>query len=388
MFAFLAFLPQIMLGQNTISGTVIDKSTHEPLPAATVYINGTTIGTATDSYGRFMLKNIPFPSTVVFSFVGYETETQSLTGNPGEILIELNANNELPQVDATGQERAIILQFFKEQFLGKDKWGENATIRNDDHLFFIAETNDKIDLTLYNDAKRDTVNIFGKAGINPADITFIKIGRRITSLKAWADEAIIIDLPLLGYQLYVDLVEFTYKETRNGDQCNTLGYFYYKPYNTNRESKIKEFEKNRKLAYYNSTRHFLRSLSQGRLKENGYKFLIAETENSDSLYTYFLYTPLNISRHFTAINDEEMLAHGLKNKRVKVLYCHQRDNSPVILKDDDDASKYQSESGIHFLKDSCTFLKEGVVTDNNIVFTGDMANKKVASCLPDDYQPQ
>ena len=192
----------------------------------------------------------------------------------------------------------------------------------------------------------------------------------------------------MGYQLYVDLVEFTYKETRNGRLCNTLGYFYYKPYNTNRESKIKKYEKNRKLAYYNSTRHFLRSLSQGRLKENGYKFLIAETENSDSLYTYFIYTPLNISRHFTAINDEEMLAHGLKNKRVKVLYYHQRDNSPVILKDDDDASKYHSESGIHFLKDSCTFLKEGVVTDNNIVFTGDMANKRVASCLPDDYQPQ
>ena len=65
LFAFLSLMPAFMFGQSTVTGVVLDSLTQEPLPSATVYINGTTQGTTTDADGRFELKDVSFPATVV-----------------------------------------------------------------------------------------------------------------------------------------------------------------------------------------------------------------------------------------------------------------------------------------------------------------------------------
>ena len=75
--ALLSFIPAVLFGQNTISGFVVDSLTQEPLPLATVYVNGTTQGTITDNDGRFELKDVSFPATVVFSFVGYQPQART-----------------------------------------------------------------------------------------------------------------------------------------------------------------------------------------------------------------------------------------------------------------------------------------------------------------------
>jgi D-alanyl-D-alanine dipeptidase len=57
--------------------------THLPLPYANVYLNHTTIGTATDENGKFELKNVPVDKyEFVFSYVGYNTIIQALTLKP------------------------------------------------------------------------------------------------------------------------------------------------------------------------------------------------------------------------------------------------------------------------------------------------------------------
>ncbi|TFH46993.1 MAG: hypothetical protein E4G92_05765, partial [Bacteroidia bacterium] len=59
-------------GQDlTISGTVSEES-GDPLPAVTVSIKGTALGTATDMNGGYTIK-APAGSVLVFSFVGMET---------------------------------------------------------------------------------------------------------------------------------------------------------------------------------------------------------------------------------------------------------------------------------------------------------------------------
>jgi outer membrane receptor for ferrienterochelin and colicins len=72
---------------NTLSGFVYDKYTNKPLPFANVIINGTTIGTATDVDGRFVLPNITTGLyTVTASYSGYLSH---------DIQIEIRENTEL-----------------------------------------------------------------------------------------------------------------------------------------------------------------------------------------------------------------------------------------------------------------------------------------------------
>src|SRR5690554_47127 len=62
----------------TVTGTVRDVS-GEPLPGVTVSLTGTSTGTATDLDGRYAL-TVPEGSTLVFSFIGFETQTIAIGG--------------------------------------------------------------------------------------------------------------------------------------------------------------------------------------------------------------------------------------------------------------------------------------------------------------------
>lgn len=44
-----------------IEGQISDQGSGNPIPFATVYINGTTRGTTTDQMGQFFLKEISLP---------------------------------------------------------------------------------------------------------------------------------------------------------------------------------------------------------------------------------------------------------------------------------------------------------------------------------------
>lgn len=66
--------------QNNLKGSVVDKSTNEPLIFANIYIPHLEKGTTTDFEGHFKLTNIPngtFP--IVVSIMGYETLSQNIT---------------------------------------------------------------------------------------------------------------------------------------------------------------------------------------------------------------------------------------------------------------------------------------------------------------------
>src|SRR5690554_4668958 len=57
----------------SVSGTVTDQN-GAPLPGVTVSVPGSTIGTATDLEGRYVLL-VPEGSNLVFSFIGFESQT-------------------------------------------------------------------------------------------------------------------------------------------------------------------------------------------------------------------------------------------------------------------------------------------------------------------------
>ncbi len=70
----LLFAPVLAMAQNTgkLAGRVIDKSTGEPLPGASVVLLGTQLGAITDENGQYFIIGIPVGTyDVQASFVGY-----------------------------------------------------------------------------------------------------------------------------------------------------------------------------------------------------------------------------------------------------------------------------------------------------------------------------
>ena len=59
---------------GSISGTVIDADTHQPLIGANVIITGTELGAASNTEGKFAIFYIPVGSyTVTVSMIGYQS---------------------------------------------------------------------------------------------------------------------------------------------------------------------------------------------------------------------------------------------------------------------------------------------------------------------------
>ena len=391
LFAFLSFVPVALFAQSTIRGIVVDSLTQEPLPSATVYVNGTTLGTTTDNDGLFELKDVSFPTTVVFSFVGYQPQAIDLTVNPGRLTIELQPNIELPEVvvsDKANRIKKEDLDYFKTMFLGDDRWGKRATIRNEnvlmvDKSYKTSYITRKIGKTVI--SSPNVYNDYGnKLEKHEEYLDTVKV---VTSIfNAWAYEPLIIDLPLLGYEVYVDLVKFTIQKVNNITQCDMLGYFYYKPYENVKKRQARSIEENRMRAYYGSSQHFLRSFAQNSLAENGYILTLLQTvsKGKKNISTQI---PVDINKYSTSIADNLIQVHDLKDRNLKIRFYHRGDGSPLNFKVKGKGIHSYSESGITFLEDKCTFLKEGVVIDNNIQFTGEISKRRVGACLPDDYFP-
>ena len=345
LFAFLSVLPKLLFGQNTISGTVIDKSTQEPLPSATVYINGTTKGCITDAEGRFTLKDVIYPATIIASFIGYQPIALSLSANAGELNFKLEPNTQLPEVKVYGKsERDEYLKNFKNKFLGEDTWGRKAIIKNDEVLMFSNE--------IVTETEKET-----------------------TVFRAWANEPIIIDLPLLGYEVHVILDDFYACVTEGHTVCGSFGYYYYKPYETSDQKKTDRYAKNRRRVYYNSRQHFLRSWYENSLAENGYKVV---TEHD--------HQPIDLYQYSDRTDDDSMMAHGLMNQHFVILYRHKSDGSPKPIENKNMGFSYYI-SGISFAQDTCVFTRQGMVLNESIRFMGDIGDKRIGSCLPQDYVP-
>src|SRR5690625_3033638 len=87
--------------EEMVTGTVTDAQSGETLPGVNVMIMGTTTGTSTDSEGNFELNAPSLQDTLVFSFVGYQTQEVAINGRT-EIDVALQ-----PQAIA-GEELVVV----------------------------------------------------------------------------------------------------------------------------------------------------------------------------------------------------------------------------------------------------------------------------------------
>ena len=375
---FLLFPLQIF-AQISVSGTVTDANNSQPIPYATIYVNGTTIGTITNISGHFSLKRVFPPCEIVFSHISYETVVISFNQNSEtNINIELKPRDLLlGDVEVTDKNRRKEnLRHFKERFLGTDYWGKHAYFENDSVLVFRRE---KV---------KDRADHEHESGLLETDSSSFRF---FVNTKG----PLQIQMPLLGYKLHVNLIHFTELESKKGYEIHTLGYFYFQAVEKASKRKTNRFRKKRLKAYYNSDRHFCRSFFRDRIKENGYVFNPLDT-NPETGGTIIYSSILNPETGEPKKNEFELDDHiirtdnevkivGLKNKNYLIKYF-EKNNAPVNLNEKEGLEPKLSK--IYFLKDTCTIRADGSRPDNSIMFGLKIGNKLVGAMLPCDFRPE
>jgi len=110
--------------QHTVSGTVTDANTGEPLPGGNIRVVGTNIGTATGRGGEYELEAPASTDTLRFSFVGYKSRTAPIEGRStidvalqpttltgGELVV--TGYSAQQKLDLTGSVDAVDMESFQ-----------------------------------------------------------------------------------------------------------------------------------------------------------------------------------------------------------------------------------------------------------------------------------
>lgn len=91
------------IAQKTITGTVIELDTGDPVIGASIKPQGEKIGTVTDIDGHFSL-NVPVGKTLVISYIGMKTLTVKATAQPMKIRLASD-DKQLGDVVVTGMQK-------------------------------------------------------------------------------------------------------------------------------------------------------------------------------------------------------------------------------------------------------------------------------------------
>jgi outer membrane receptor protein involved in Fe transport len=126
----------------TVSGSVTDKLTQEPLPGVSIIVKGKAIGTATNESGAFSLTTSQkAPFTIVVSYIGYTSIEQQVSGNTSNLKFALESTSIL------GQEVVISASRTPERILESpvsiERMGQAAIREQAAPSFYDALTNMK-----------------------------------------------------------------------------------------------------------------------------------------------------------------------------------------------------------------------------------------------------
>jgi TonB-linked SusC/RagA family outer membrane protein len=121
LFLTLFFITSLTFSQSVnVNGTVVDES-NIPIPGVNVIVQNTSQGTSTDFDGNYTLNDVPINSTLVFSFIGFETQEFLVTSSQtiNVTLIE----------DAESLEEVVIIGYGTQKL--SDVSGSIATVKSE-----------------------------------------------------------------------------------------------------------------------------------------------------------------------------------------------------------------------------------------------------------------
>lgn len=247
--------------KRKISGRVVDLASQAPLFYANVFIERSTLGVATDLKGEFEIENIPdIGFNLVVSYVGYKTKVIPFNYKQKvenvNFVIELEVDPiALESFTVVGKSRKKttleernLLKRFKTEFLGRSDNAKKCKI------------------------------------VNPQVLRF-EILDSLDNYRVTADDILFIENRALGYRIGYVLDEFRFE---NGLKVN-IGSAKFEELETRSRRKYNRWEAARERAYNGSAQHFLNSMINGNVAEEGFKVNLVQYDSVSAEYT----TPLN-----------------------------------------------------------------------------------------------
>jgi hypothetical protein len=228
---------------QTITGTVLDAKTNSPIESASVYFDNTTIGTSTNNQGEFEIDSKDAANfNLIISFIGYETLTISErdSNKINEILLTPKTS-QLDEVYIStydGMPIKIKMEHFRKHFLGKSKNGMSSEILNEEDL-----------ILRYSKRKKQLI---------------VRSRKRIRIKNNNLEYLVTYDLK--GFTINYNYVNL-YDEVFRATSVFYQGTSFFKDLNIEATKKVK---KRRNITYKGSVLHFMRALSNQRLKKDRY----------------------------------------------------------------------------------------------------------------------
>ena len=242
-FLLLSF-PQLGKTQETLSGTVKDKTTKAPIPGAIVFIDNSLVETTTDDQGNFKLENIPPGyNQLVVAHGAHKTYTGKLKG-VRVINIQLTEDaykKELLETNpAKSRQWKRYYQQFEKSFLGYSANAKLAEIKNPEVLMFEKDKGGAI----------------------------------------WGYSVGILEVENrgLGYTIHAQLDRV---EIRN-KQISFTGSSFYSELSSTNSAEQDQWIKRREKTYLGSREHFLYTLKTNQLSQMGFEIYKSEFTESGS----------------------------------------------------------------------------------------------------------
>lgn len=212
---------------QTIKGKVFDKQTRDSLCYATIYLNGTFVGTSSDQNGKFELDVSKYPGMpLTISAIGYYSLTLTNYLNSDSLTIYLEPKTyELGEATVKDKslerKRKKYLKLFRAEFLGTTNNASKCIIRNEQ------------DITFNYTSDSDTIIAYA---LNPLQIVNSALGYQIT--------------------YYLDKFEY-YKKA---DATYFSGNMVFQENMDTGELNNQLIKRRREIAYLGSRMHFIRAL--------------------------------------------------------------------------------------------------------------------------------
>ncbi len=222
--------------QGRITGVVQDSVTHEPLAFASVFLAGTTQGATTTEQGKFVFERVPKGTyDIVASYVGYRLTKKSITVATGSQEVTLRPASSGPQLSE------VVVQADPHQ---EDNYRKFAAL-------FLGST----------------VNSKQCRITNPEEV-HVALSDTTKVLTATADNFLQIENQALGYRLKYFGLHFQYNT--EDESVSYDGQPIFEEMKPRDEKQQRQWEANRLAAYHGSLTHFLRSVYDDRVQEEGF----------------------------------------------------------------------------------------------------------------------